>query len=97
MPPDHIRERVDYVIDLLGIDALREANPYQLSGGEKHLVALASVLALNPPVLVLDEVMSQLDSMGREKWLPPCRNCVTREKPSSRLSMTCKQLLAPTD
>ncbi len=67
LPPDHIQERVDYVIDLLGIDALREANPYQLSGGEKHLVALASVLALNPPVLVLDEVMSQLDSMGREK------------------------------
>lgn len=67
LPPEHIRERVDYVIELLGINALRNANPYQLSGGEKHLVALASVLALDPPVLVLDEVLSQLDYAGKRK------------------------------
>lgn len=65
--PDRIRERVDYVLDLLGIAVLREANPYHLSGGEKHLVALAAVLALDPPVLVLDEVMSQLDTTGKKK------------------------------
>lgn len=67
LPPVGIRKRVDEVISLLGIDALREANPYQLSGGEKHLVALAAVLALDPPVLVLDEVMSQLDQGGKKK------------------------------
>ncbi|MDD4802480.1 MAG: ABC transporter ATP-binding protein [Syntrophomonas sp.] len=66
LPPVRIRERVDYVLDLLGIGALRDANPYQLSGGEKHLVALAAVLALDPPVLVLDEVMSQLDQVGKK-------------------------------
>jgi energy-coupling factor transport system ATP-binding protein len=55
------------VISLLGIESLKEANPYQLSGGEKHLVALAVVLALDPPVLVLDEVMSQLDYSGKKK------------------------------
>lgn len=65
--PEHIRERVDYVTDLLGISTLKEANPYHLSGGEKHLVALASVLALDPPVLVLDEVMSQLDNIQKKK------------------------------
>jgi energy-coupling factor transport system ATP-binding protein len=67
LPPDRIRERVEYVIAFLGIDALREANPYHLSGGEKHLVALAAVLALDPPILVLDEVMSQLDTESKKK------------------------------
>ncbi|MEN6392018.1 MAG: ABC transporter ATP-binding protein [Syntrophomonas sp.] len=67
LPPAAIRERVDEVINLLGINALREANPYLLSGGEKHLVALAAVLALDPPVLVLDEVMSQLDQGGKKR------------------------------
>lgn len=67
LPPCCIRERVDRVLELLGISALREAHPYQLSGGEKSLVALAAVLALDPPVLILDEVMSQLDSKGRKR------------------------------
>ena len=67
LPPNRIRERVEHVLDLLGIVALREANPYRLSGGEKHLVALAAVLALDPPVLVLDEVMSQLDTTGKKR------------------------------
>lgn len=67
LPPDRIRDRVDNVIDLLGIAALRDANPCHLSGGEKHLVALAAVLALDPPVLILDEVMSQLDNVGKKK------------------------------
>jgi energy-coupling factor transport system ATP-binding protein len=67
LPPGCIRERVDQVIALLGIEAFRGADPNRLSGGEKRLVALAAVLALNPPVLVLDEVMSGLDAGGRKK------------------------------
>lgn len=67
LPRDSIRERTDYVVDLLGIDSLIRANPHQLSGGEKHLVALASVLTLDPSILVLDEVLSQLDFTGRQK------------------------------
>ncbi|MGI5880570.1 MAG: energy-coupling factor ABC transporter ATP-binding protein [Syntrophomonadaceae bacterium] len=67
LPRELIRERVDEIINLLGIESLRIANPCQLSGGEKHLVALAAVLALDPPVLVLDEVMSQLDYSGKKK------------------------------
>jgi energy-coupling factor transport system ATP-binding protein len=64
--PDLIRERVDQTIALLGIEAFRNANPNRLSGGEQHLVALAAVLALDPPVLALDEVMSGLDTGGRK-------------------------------
>ncbi|WP_276623948.1 energy-coupling factor ABC transporter ATP-binding protein [Syntrophomonas wolfei] len=67
LPPEQIQERVNNVIDTLGLAALRHANPYYLSGGEKHLVALAAVLALDPPVLILDEVLSQLDSLGKKR------------------------------
>jgi energy-coupling factor transport system ATP-binding protein len=67
LSPERIRERVDHVLALLEIAALRNANPHQLSGGEKHLVALAAVLTLDPPVLVLDEVMSQLDTAGKRR------------------------------
>jgi len=66
LPPPQIRQRVDYVIDLLGIAALRYAHPEQLSGGQKQLVALAAVLALDPPLLILDEAMSQLDSNDKK-------------------------------
>jgi energy-coupling factor transport system ATP-binding protein len=66
LPPDEIRARVDKVMSLLGIGNLRYMNPCELSGGEKHLVALAAVLALDPPILILDEVMSQLDHAGKK-------------------------------
>ena len=67
LPPDRILERVNNVLAILGITDLRYANPFNLSGGEKHLVALAAVLALDPPILILDEVMSQLDIAGKQR------------------------------
>ncbi|MDD3899124.1 MAG: ABC transporter ATP-binding protein [Syntrophomonadaceae bacterium] len=66
LPPDRIQERLDYVLEILGITSLRYANPAHLSGGEKQLVALAAVLALDPPLLILDEVMSQLDAAAKK-------------------------------
>jgi cobalt/nickel transport system ATP-binding protein len=58
---EEIEGRVGDCLELLGIGALRGRVPYHLSGGEKRKVALASVLALNPEVLVLDEPMNGLD------------------------------------
>jgi energy-coupling factor transport system ATP-binding protein len=63
--PAEIRRRVDRELARFGIAGLALRNPTTLSGGEKHLVAIAAVLALDPPVVVLDEPLAQLDQAGR--------------------------------
>lgn len=56
-----IERRVNDCLGLLDIETLAPRIPYHLSGGEKRKVALASVLVLNPDILVLDEPMNGLD------------------------------------
>lgn len=65
VPPDDIRRRVDAMLHRFGLWDLRHENPARLSGGQKRLVCLASVLILEPSVLILDEPMANLDSDGR--------------------------------
>jgi len=61
LDPAEVASRVEDCLRLLGIEKLRDRVPYHLSEGEKRKVALASVLAVNPEVLVLDEPMNGLD------------------------------------
>ena len=65
LEPAEIRDRVESVLELLGLTSLRLANPNQLSCGQKQLVAIGAVLTLAPQVLVLDEPISHLDQTGR--------------------------------
>ncbi|MCI2062781.1 MAG: energy-coupling factor ABC transporter ATP-binding protein [Eubacteriaceae bacterium] len=65
MDPADIRERVDDVMRLLHISDLAEADPSRLSGGQKQLVCIGSVLAFEPDIILMDEPLSHLDEEGK--------------------------------
>lgn len=67
LPRELIKERIEEVLDLTGTAHLRHENPNRLSGGEKQLIALATVLAMNPSIIVFDESLSMLDQAATEK------------------------------
>ncbi len=64
VPREEMRRRVEEVMALTGITDLAARSPYALSGGQQQRVALASILVMQPEVLVLDEPTSQLDPIG---------------------------------
>lgn len=65
-PIDEIKKSVDFALDTIGIRHLKDEYPFNLSGGEKQKVAIASVLTVRPKILVLDEPTSELDAKGKE-------------------------------
>jgi len=65
---DEVERRVGDVAGMLGLDGLLERPPFRLSGGEKKKVAIASVLVINPEVILLDEPTAGLDPRT-QAWL----------------------------
>ena len=64
---DRLTARVEEILHRLGIAHLRERESYALSGGEKQLVALASVLVMDPATIVFDEPTTMLDRRNRRR------------------------------
>ncbi|MEM0087414.1 MAG: ABC transporter ATP-binding protein [Thermofilum sp.] len=83
LPKKEVEERVMDVARALGLENYLWRDPQTLSGGEKQLVAIASVLTMRPRVLLLDEPTSMLDHAGTRMVL----DLVTRLKEEQRLTI----------
>ena len=71
---EEMKERIDYALKLLDIYQYRERNPFDLSGGQMQRMAIASIIAMRPEIIVLDEPTSQLDPKGSEEVFAAVQN-----------------------
>ena len=69
LPPEDVERRVHEALETVGALHLRDRPPYRLSGGEKRMASIATVLAMQPDILVMDEPTNHLDAHAR-------RNCI---------------------
>jgi energy-coupling factor transport system ATP-binding protein len=72
IPESQIEERIRRASDLTMIGDLLDKPPYDISGGEKQRVAIASVLAMDPQILILDEPTSMIDPLGKDLVVRIC-------------------------
>ena len=67
IPRDEMIRRVDEAMELLDIAKYKDRHPFDLSGGQMQRMAIASIIAMQPEVIILDEPTSQLDPQGSEE------------------------------
>jgi energy-coupling factor transport system ATP-binding protein len=67
VPRAEMPKRIEHALEQVGLADFGARLPYTLSGGQQQRLALASVLAMNPSVLILDEPIAMLDPQGRQE------------------------------
>ncbi|HAQ07269.1 MAG TPA: energy-coupling factor ABC transporter ATP-binding protein [Bacillus bacterium] len=79
VPREIMVERVHNSLEKVKMETFLNQEPHHLSGGQKQRVAIASVLALQPSIIILDEATSMLDPRGREEVIETVRELKSRE------------------
>jgi energy-coupling factor transporter ATP-binding protein EcfA2 len=74
VPRGEMKRRVDQLLPLVRLESMREREPSTLSDGQKQRLAIASVLAMRPRILIMDEPTSDLDPLGKEEVLHIARD-----------------------
>jgi len=67
VPRKEMAERIESALRAVGMESFRNRDPESLSGGEKQRLAIASILALSPGIILFDEAFTDLDPLGREQ------------------------------
>lgn len=80
VPPAEMGPRIDEVLRFAKLTDLAERSPFALSGGQQQRLALASVLVMRPPVIVLDEPTSQLDPIGSREVFAVLRDLAATDE-----------------
>lgn len=75
LPRSEIEHRIEHYLTFIGLKQLRRREPASLSGGQKQRLAIGSVLALEPEILVMDEPTTDLDPAGRDEVLSLTEKC----------------------
>lgn len=84
-PSAKTHERVDQLLELVGLSDMKKRYPHSLSGGQQQRIALARAIAPKPKLLLLDEPFSGLDAVLREVLVPEVREILLKEKISALL------------
>lgn len=80
MEGEEMRKRVDWALNIVGLNELRNSEPHLLSGGQKQRVVIAGALAMHTSYLVLDEPTSMLDPKGKKEVLEIIKRLNREEK-----------------
>ena len=77
---NEMRKRVDNALDIMGLSEYRRWSPNKLSGGQKQRLALASIIAIEPKVIVFDEPTAMLDPKARKDFIETITKLNKEEK-----------------
>ncbi len=95
LPRDEMERRVEWALKRFGLEGLRRRNPAELSGGQKQRLAIATVTAMGPDVLLLDEPTSMLDPLSAKEVLELVVELCREEGKTVLVSEHRTDLLAP--